>query len=322
MIQPGAQGMAALDGVQEFVAVAQTGSFTASAQRSGITKSAVSVRVAALEECLGVRLLQRSTRRMGLTDVGRAYLGQCCRVIDAANDAQAIARSFSDRPQGRLRISCTSDFASDHLAPALEEFITLYPDVTPDILVTDEFIDLLVEDIEVAIRFTPLEDQGMVVRRLGKLWGHAVASADYVARHGTLDSPEELGEHACLIFTPYPWGNQWRFINAGGERRRVQVRDVAWVSQGAALRAAILAGAGITLLATPLSGVYLRSGELVNVLPTWAPDADEATQRAVCAVFPRGRFIPLKVRVFVDFIANRISDPPYWDAELTEMETS
>ncbi|MFT5390232.1 MAG: DNA-binding transcriptional LysR family regulator [Gammaproteobacteria bacterium] len=257
--------MAALDGVQEFVAVAHTGSFTAGVRRLGTSKSAVSVRIAALEARLGVRSLQRSTRRMGLTGVCRAYFDQCCGVIDATNDAQTIARSFSERPQGRLRISCTSDFASDHLAPALDKFITLYPGVTPDILVTDEFVELLVEllveYLEVAIRFTPLEDQGMVVRRLGKLWGHTAASADCITKHGALDSPEELGEHACPIVTLYLWGNQWRnqwrFTNASGERRRVQVRDVAWVSQGAALRAAIVAGAGITLLATPSSSTNM-----------------------------------------------------------------
>ncbi len=310
--------MSDLEGIREFVAVVDTGSFTGAARALGLSKSVLSARVKELEKRLGVRLLHRTTRTLTLTEAGVSYHGRCKRLLSEAAAAAEALQDITGRPRGRLKISCTADFAVDHLVPLLREFTARHPDVVTDLAVSDEFVDLLKEKIDVAIRYTPLDNPSMVIRRLGKLHGFACASPDYVERHGFVRHPDELAERDCLIFTPYPWGLEWRFVDPSGTRRRVTVRDRAWISNGHVLREATLAGAGISLLATTLCGEAIRCGRLVNVMPGWAPDVDETTERVICAVYPDNKWIPAKVKAFVDFLTERVGNPPYWDIGLPD----
>lgn len=308
--------MVDLSGISEFAAVVEAGNFTAAAQRLGLSKSAVSARIIELERRLGARLLHRSTRSITLTEVGHIYHAHCVRLLARANMGEEAVQDFEAGPRGRLRIACTADFAADHIVPMLPEFRGRYADIVPDLVVSDEIADLTPENIDVAIRFGPLVSPNLVVRRLGPLRGFAVAAPAYVERRGMPTNPDDLSRQDCLIFSPYPWGVEWPFLHVrSGERRRVRVKDAAWFDNGSVLRGATLAGLGITLLATPLCAAHLRDGTLVNVLPDWDPDAQEGAtvERAICAVYPDNKWIPLKVRVFVDCLAERIGDPPYWD---------
>lgn len=309
-------GAVDLTGIPEFVAVADAGSLTEAAERLQLSKSTISARLIALERRLGARLLVRSTRNVALTEVGRVYHEHCARLLASARLGEEAVQEFGSGPRGRLRIGCTVDFAVDHILPALDDFHGRFPAIVPELVVRDEIIDLVSERIDVAIRFGPLVSPNLVVRRLGRLHGFAVAAPGYLEQRGMPRGPEDLAEQDCLIFSPYPWGTEWRFVHVrSGERRRVRVKDAAWFNNGLVLRAATLAGAGITLLATPLCAASLSDGRLVNPLPDWLPDTQEGAtvDRAICAVYPDNKWIPLKVRAFVDYLAERIGDPPYWD---------
>jgi len=308
-----------LTGISEFAAVVEAGNFTAAARRLGLSKSAVSARIIALERRLGARLLHRSTRSITLTEAGQVYHAHCVQLLARASLGEEAVQDCGGGPRGRLRIACTADFAADHIVPMLAEFRVRYADIVPDLVVKDEMSDLTSENIDVAVRFGPLVSPNLVVRRLGPLRGFAVASPGYVERHGVPEAPDDLAARDCLIFSPYPWGAAWPFVHSrSGARRRVRVKDSAWFSNGAVLRSATLTGLGITLLATPLCARHLQDGTLVNVLPDWIPDAQEGEtiERAICVVYPDNKWIPLKVRAFVDYLAERIGDPPYWDRAL------
>lgn len=311
--------MVALDGIQEFVAVVEGGSFTGAATRLGLAKSVVSERITGLENRLGIRLLHRSTRSLTVTEAGRVYFESCVRLLATAVQGEEAVQELGRGPRGRLRITCTADFAADHIVPILGDFCARYPGVVPELILKDEFSDLLVEKIDLAVRFGPLTSPNMIVRRLGRLRGFVVAAPAYVERRGPLSGPDDLTAHDCLMFTPYPWGGEWRLINRHtGERRRVKVRERAWIGTGLVLRDSTLAGAGISLLATPLCGAFLRDGRLVDMLPGWEADVHEGAtvERVVCVVYPDNKWIPPKVRAFVDFLVAHVGDPPYWDRGL------
>ena len=302
-----------LAGVLEFAAVVQAKSFSAAARRLALPKSVVSARVRKLEDRLEARLLHRSTRSLRLTEAGEAFYQRCGDVLDAVKQAEDAVASLARGAHGRLRVSCTADFAADHIAPLLPALRERHPEVTVDLVIGDTYANLTEEGLDVAIRYGPLQDPNLVFRRLGAQRGFPVAAPEYLARRGAPREPEDLAEHDCLIFTPFPWGDHWRFVDGCGQRKQVRVREAFWTNSGAVLREATLRGAGISLLATVLAGVPLREGRLARVLPDWTPDLSEDPQRSIFAVYPDNLWIPAKVRAFVDFLAERIGDPPYWD---------
>jgi DNA-binding transcriptional LysR family regulator len=302
-----------LIGVLEFAAVVQEKGFSAAARRLGLSKSVVSARVRQLENRLEARLLHRSTRALRLTEAGVAFYRSCQDILGAVRQAEGAVASLAGAVQGRLRVSCTADFAADHIAPLLAPFREKYPEVDVDLAISDSYVNLLGEGVDVAIRYGPLADPNVVFRRLGPQRGFPVASPDYVRRRGLPMAPEELTAHDCLIFTPFAWGGEWRFVNRAGERRRVKVRETMWTNSGVVLRTAARHGAGISLLATVLAGRELRDGRLVRVLPDWEPDLSDRPGASIFAAYPDNVRVPPKVRAFVDFLSARIGDPPYWD---------
>lgn len=300
-------------GVLEFATVVEERGFSAAARRLGLPKSVVSARVRQLENRLETRLLHRSTRAVALTEAGAAYYERCRDAVAAMRAAEQAVHSAAGAVLGRLRISCTADFAADHIAPLLAPFRAEHPGVVVELAISDSYVNLLGEGVDVAIRYGPLADPNLVFRRLGPQRGFPLASPAYVARRGLPTAPEELAEHDCLIFTPFPWGGEWRFVDAAGERRRVRVRETMWTDNGTALRAATLQGAGVSLMATVLAGAAQREGRLIRVLPDWEPDLSDRPGASIFAVYPDNLWIPPKVRAFVDFLSARIGVPPYWD---------
>lgn len=302
-----------LSGLIEFVAVVDEGGFSSAARRLGVSKSVVSQRVGQLEARLGTRLLMRSTRAVSLTEAGETFLGGCREALGSLEQAESAARATSDEPQGCVRLSCTADFAADHVAPLLPLLRHAHPRLEVELRVSDSYVDLVSEGLDLAIRYGPLTTESMVMRRLGPQRGVFVASPSYIERRGMPTDPEDLAEHDCLIFTPFPWGTQWRFVHERRGARDVRVRAALHSNSGLVLRCAAVAGTGVALLATLLASPAILDGSLVTVLPGWQPRVD-ATPRAVFAVYPDNRFVPPKVRVLVDALARRFGDPPHWDA--------
>lgn len=303
-------------GIPEFVAAADAGNLTTAAAKLRLAKSTVSARILSLERRLGARLLARSTRQVALTEVGRVYHDHCVRLLARAKMGEEAVQEFGSEPRGRLRVACTAGFAANHIVPGLGAFRDAFPEIVPELIIDDRPADLVAENIDVAIRFGPMVNANMVVRRLSRLRALVVAAPAYIDKHGALSDPRELESRDCVVVTPYGWADRWPLVSRStGERCEIRVRALAWVDSGLVALGATLAGLGISMLVTPLCGPSLRDGQLVDALPGWVPDLrdGESSEREVCIVYPDNRMIPLKVRSFVDFLTDRIGDPPSWD---------
>lgn len=305
-----------LDGIAEFVAVAEAGGFSAAARRSGASKSLLSERVARLELRLGVRLFHRTTRQLALTEAGQVYYEHGRRILGEAAQAADALQALRGEPRGQLRVTASVHFASAHLAPALPLFRARHPHVSVDVIADDNLRDLAAEGVDVAIRFTRLDNPAAVGRRLAPLRYLLCASPAYLERRGVPSHPGELEGHDCLLYRVAPGWNEWAFRDPAGSGEAVRARAAGAFSSdsGMVLRALAVAGAGIAELSTVNAGDELRAGRLVPVLPDWPLDG--LGDRAVWAVYTGNRAIPPKVRAFTDFLAAHIGDPPYWDRDL------
>lgn len=297
-----------LTGMAVFARVVEEGGFSKAAQTLGLSKSAVSKQVSRLEDRLGVRLLNRTTRRLSLTEAGTAFYEGCRQVVSDAEAAEAAVSHLASAPRGVLRVNAPMSFGQLHVAPALPDFMARYPELAIDLQLNDRTVDVVEEGFDMAIRIGELPDSSLIARRLAPMRRAAAAAPAYLDRHGRLAHPRDLEAHECLIYSYLAWGREWRFDGEGGEVR-VPVSGRVEINNGDALLAAARRGAGIVMLPTFLVGDDLRAGRLEPVLADWSP-----TQRgAVYAVFPASRNLLPKVRVFVDFLAERFGPTPYWD---------
>lgn len=298
-----------LEGYATFAAVVDSGGFSAAADRQGVSKSAISKQVARLEERLGARLLNRTTRRLSLTEAGQAFHTHALRILAEAEEAELAVSQLHASPRGLLRVSAPMSFGLRHLAPALCPFLDRYPDLTLEVVYDDRLVDLLAEGLDVAVRIARLADSSMIARRVAPCRRLAVASPDYVARRGLPLHPADLGRHDCLLYTLGNSTSEWQFSHADGSHAAVAVTGRLRANNGDALREAALAGLGIVMTPTFIVGDDLAAGRLVRVLPEW-----EASDIAIHAVYPPGRHLSVKVRAFVDFLAETFGPAPYWDA--------
>ncbi|HET8728488.1 MAG TPA: LysR family transcriptional regulator [Alphaproteobacteria bacterium] len=290
-----------LTAMATFVRIAELGSLSAAARADGVPKSSVSKQLAALEGHLGARLLNRTTRGLSLTEVGRAYLERCRVILDVVEEAEALTTSLHAEPRGMLRVNAPVSFGFLHLAPAVPEFIARHSGVEVDLVMNDRRVDLIEEGFDLAVRIGPLADSSMIARRLGAYRMVVCGSPDYLARRGEPAVPEELTTgHACLCYAG-DGGDGWRFLTPGGERV-VRVRGPLRANNGDALRAAALGGLGLTQLPTFLVADDLANGALVAVLTGYEPDP-----LPVHALYPPGRHLSGKVRAFVDFLIERLA---------------
>ncbi|WP_262028268.1 LysR family transcriptional regulator [Microvirga sp. Mcv34] len=298
-------------GMQVFVRVATLGSFSAAARALHLSQTMVTKHVAALEERLGVKLLHRSTRKLMLTEEGRAYLAACERILAEIEEAEASASLDRIEPRGTLRLNVPLTFGFRQVVPALTEFSRLYPAVSFDLGLADRFVDLIEEGWDLAIRIGRLKDSSLVARRLAACRTVVCASPAYLKGHGTPQTLEDLARHNCLGYTlPSAIGaSRWAF-GLDGEIS-VPIQGNLRANNGDALLAAAVAGQGLIYQPTFIVGDSLRSGSLVPVLtayPTYEP--------AIHAVLPSGRQAPAKVRAFVAFLAERFGPEPEWDRDL------
>ncbi|MBW7851513.1 MAG: LysR family transcriptional regulator [Rhodospirillales bacterium] len=302
--------MDALAGMAVYAKVVEAHGFSAAARELGMSKSAVSKQVAALEARLGARLLNRTTRRLSLTDAGAVFHDRCLRLLADAEEAAAAVGSLQAEPRGLLRVNAPMSFGILHLAPAVPEFAARHPDITVDLTLNDRVVDLVEEGYDVAVRIARLPDSTLVARRLAPSRRLLCASPDYLARHGVPQRPADLKGHNCLLYTSATTRPEdWRFTGPDGEVS-VRVSGTLRANNGDVLRAAAVAGLGLALLPSFLAGPDLCAGRLRAVMPDYGDDGG-----AVYAVYPGGRYLSAKVRAFVDFLAARFGPRPYWEPE-------
>jgi DNA-binding transcriptional LysR family regulator len=288
------------DQLSAFVEVARTQSFAQAARQLDRHVSAVSRAVAALESRLGVRLLQRTTRRVALSEAGRAYFRRCETLLAELDGADAEVRDQGAALHGTLRVSAATGSGQMLLAPIVPEFLAAHPLLSLDLQLSNRYVDLVNEGFDLAVRVGVLEDSRLVARRLASSDRMLVASPAYVRQRGTLRSPQQLREHACLVLAIGTRPQRWE-LERGRARVALDVGGPLHSNNMFALMDACLAGSGIALLPDFAVTPALRRGDLLRVLPGWSSVA-----QAMYAVYPSARFIPAKVRAFVDFISTRL----------------
>ncbi|WP_431482757.1 LysR family transcriptional regulator [Pseudomonas solani] len=289
------------DELQHFVSVVECGSISAAAEHLGLTPSAVSRTLSRLEEKLATTLLNRTTRRMELTEEGRFFFDSAKEILQQMEALEERLALRQQKPAGRLRINAASPFMLHAVVPHIGEFRALYPDIQLELNTNDQIIDLLEHRTDLAIRIGPLSDSTLHARPLGASRLHLVASPDYLARHGMPDSVEALKAHRLLGFTQPESLNQWPVRHVCGNQLSVQPNLRA--SSGETLRQLALAGQGITCLASFMTDQDLAEGRLVAVLAEHMSDY----RQPIHAVYYRNSQLALRIQCFLDFIQARLT---------------
>jgi len=293
-----------LDGMRMFVRVAELGSFSAVAQQLGVARSVVTRQIAALEAHLGAKLMVRSTRRLSLTSAGTAYLEKCrviLNLVDAAETDVAEERAIA---RGNVRIGLPLSFGLRRLAPLLLEFAEQHPAVNLEMDYTDRRLDLVEEGFDLSIRITSRLAPGDVVRKLGSCRLVTAASPGYLALHGRPLRPADLSSHECLAYTGDPRPGTWTY-GSGDRAESVYVRSRFSANNGDVLAEAAARGLGITLQPDFIVESYLADGRLEPLLESFAPPT-----LGVYALLPGVRHMPFRVRVLIDFLADRLRAVP------------
>lgn len=297
-----------LSAMAVFIEVVQAHSFSAAAARLGLSKSAVSKRISGLEDRLGARLLNRTTRRLSLTEVGAAYFERCGQILAEIEDAEAAVGRLQFEPRGTLRVNAATSFSLLHLARVIPDFLERYPDIRIDLTLNDRLIDVVEEGYDLALRIAQLPDSSLIARKIASTCMVVCGSPDYFRRHGVPRTPAELSAHNCLIYTNVATPDDWRFHGADGPVS-VRVSGNYRANNGDMLRAALLAGVGVGMSPTFLVGQDIQAGALQVVLPGLV-----AKTQSIYAVYPHSRHLSAKVRGFVDFLVERFGAEPYWEA--------
>lgn len=292
--------------LQIFVDIVKQGSFAAVARERNVDPSSVSRAIAGLEDELGIRLLQRTTRQLSPTEAGMAYFQRIELLVEEMQQAIDVATDMSGQPKGTLRITVGISLGLHRIIPLLPDFRAMYPDITIDLLLIDRNIDLFTEHIDLAIRLGLLADSTLIAQQLIKTNYFVCASPQYLQQKGHPKIPSDIENHHCLLFPLPGFRSKWRFRNIDREDSEVFVRGETIISNGIALQQCAIAGMGLALLPHWLIEDDLRHGRLVNVFPSYTVTAREFSD-AVWLVYPSRAYVPLKVRVFIDFLKQRIS---------------
>lgn len=300
--------MERLGDIAVFVQVVDSGSFTAAADRLGLSKAVVSKYVTRLEDHLGARLLNRTTRRLSLTEVGRTFYARSQAGLQEIEEAEAEVSRLQGAPRGTLRLNVPMSFGILHIAPAIPEFLARYPDLAVDMNLDDRQIDLIEEGFDLAIRIAELPDSSLVARRLAPCRHVVCGAPGYFQRHGIPRTPRELGDHNAITFQYQSSAREWHFLAPDGATLRVPISGTIQMNNSLALREALLHEAGITLTPTFVVGADIEAGRLQAVLTDY-----KTLELSIYAIYPQHRHLSPKVRAFVDFIAERFAGKPYWD---------
>ncbi len=296
-----------LGDLEIFARVAATGSMSQAARELGLSPPVISKRIKRLEERLGTRLLQRTTRQIVLTDAGRGFHERVIAILGSVDEAEDWVSQRAHVARGPLRISAPTTFGRLHVAPHLVKFLEKYPEISVDLSLSDSFVDVVGDGFDVALRIADLGDTSLVARKLAPNHRLLCASPDYLAHHGTPQSLADLGRHKLLVHN----ADHWRLDGPGGPVT-IPVPSLVVTNSSEVIREAVLAGLGIALRSTWDIGPELKSGQLVQVLPRY-----RGGQRvAIYAIYPSRRHLPQRTRVFIDFLAELYGPVPSWDQGL------
>ncbi|WNJ97474.1 LysR family transcriptional regulator [Vibrio ruber] len=298
-----------------FVAVVELGSFSAAASQLNITKSAVSKRLTQLEDILGVRLFNRTTRKIHLTEAGERLYFYASQSLSYAKQGLDAVSELQGEPQGKLKIATPMSFGVRHIAPYISEFMQQYPKLDIEIELEDQMVDLLQGGFDLAIRIGRLPVSNMIAKRLTDCQSVLCASPEYIAQFGLPEHPADLRHHNCLLYSYFRGGQAWTFHQRDKEYKVVPKGNLV-MNNSEGIRRAALDGLGIAQLPTFIIGKDVTAGLLVPVMSRYHLPA-----HAVYAVYPDRQYLPHKVRLFIDFIQAKFGiETPYWDQALKQIE--
>lgn len=298
--------MDTLISMKVFAAVVDTGSFAAASDRLDMSRAMTSKYVAHLEEHLGTRLLQRTTRKLTLTESGAAYYEQCTQILADIAAAEESALHLTEAPRGTLRVTVPVSFGILHMGPVISEYLKRYPDVKADILVTDRRVDLIEEGLDLALRIGSLPESGLVAKKIASDRVVICGAPDYLKRHGTPKTPADLERHNCLAYAYAASGDEWKMTGPDGVHT-VKVSGSLRATNGDMVKLAGVGGVGLMRQPLFLTAQELRAGQLVEVLTEYKCD-----DIGIYAVYPSRKHLSAKVRTFVDFLANAFSLRSEW----------
>jgi len=288
-----------------FTHAVKGGSLSAAGRELGISLAVASKRLQRLEEQLGVRLLNRSTRQLSLTDEGAEYYHYCVRILAELEEGEELVTRGSKEPKGNLKITVPAAFGRLHVAPLVPEFLTRYPEIKLILHLTDSTVDIIDQGYDLAVRIGDLKDSSLIARSICLDRRVVVATPSYLARYGTPRTPQELAEHNALLFAGM---DHWSFTGPSGEVVSIKVSGNLDTNNCDALRETIYADLGLAL--RPLWDVWkdLRDGGLVRLLPAYIPPV-----YPINVVYPSRRLTPKKTRLFIEHLLRRFGPIPYWD---------
>jgi DNA-binding transcriptional LysR family regulator len=291
-----------LTSLTAFVRVVDNGGFSAAGRKLNMSTTMVSNHIQALEERLGARLLNRTTRKVSLTEVGKAYYDRCTQILADLEQADDIAGALQSVPRGTLRVY-TATHVVQFIAPVVAGFLGAYPEVKVDLAIGERTIDLIDEGFDIAVRLTPPPDSSLIVRSLAT-WRHVLCcSPGYLDQHGPLRQLAELTEHNCIRHALYPFADDWHFVDRKGTPATARVSGNLITNSGETLRMAALQGVGISLAAGFLVADDLEQGRLIRLLPEYRP-----VEFAMNAIYPHRHHLSAKVRTFIDLLVQHSAE--------------
>jgi len=285
-----------------FRRVVEAKNFSAVARETNMSQSTVSKHIAALEERLGTKLLNRSTRSLKLTEAGKEYYHHCIRILNDFQEAEASVGKGKIKPTGTLRISTSAAFGRTRILPHLNEFLSAYPDINIDLLFDDNYVDLVKQGIDLAIRIGPLEDSSLIARKIGSSPRVVVASPEYLVKHGRPKKPADLVKHNCLFYSLQKTPDLWYFNSAQQGDESVRVSGRLRSSSPDAICDATLEGLGISVVGEWYARKYIDKGRLKTILTDFHP-----TPYDINAVYPERKFVPQKVKRMIEFLASKMN---------------
>ena len=300
--------MRKFESMETFVKIVETGSLSAAAEQMDIAISAVSRRLKDLESHLGVELFHRTTRQITLTDTGHAYYLRCVQILEDVFESEVSVSQEHGELNGKIRIALPSTFGTMHISPVFNDFIDLHLGVEFDLDFNDRAVDLIQEGFDLALRISKLDDSSLIARKICNIRRVFCASPEYLKQYGEPITPNDLTNHRTLTYSFDRVRDTWILTSNTGKEFAVKLTPYFRASSGEVLRDAAVKGRGIAFLPTFVVYRELKNGELVPILQEHStPEVN------LFAIYPQTRHLCARVRAFIDFVADRFSDTPYWD---------
>jgi DNA-binding transcriptional LysR family regulator len=293
--------MDTLDGMRTIIAAVETGSFTAAGERQGISKALVSKYVGEVERRLGVRLFNRSTRRLALTEEGRRYYDQALPLLEEFSVMVDNVTGAQSAPRGLLRVSVPQTFGEMSLSPLVPKFLKTYPDLSLDLQLSDRMIDMLEEGVDVVIRIGGVDDSNLIARPIKTLPLTLCASPEYIAQHGEPLCAEDITQHTCIIDSNFRIGKQWPIVDPEGQTTSIEVSSNIAVNSPRAVKEIAIAGGGIGMIPRFIIESELQKGRLKEILPD-----HKTLEFGLFAIYPHRRYLSKKVRCFIEFLMDEL----------------